>query len=153
MKREKINNLYALLKEEVAKAQKAAKEAKRAADEIAKSSYNSPSQSGDRFHSQGQADITMEVATRFSSALKKVEEEVAKEIPEGIAPTCFIELAYKDGTKDGFYYLDEPITLSGIKIISSNSPFAVVLAGKKIGDSFEFVLDDFKKSGKIISIE
>ena len=152
MKREKINKLYILLKEEAAKAQKAANEARAAANEIAKSSYNSPSQSGDRFHSQGQADIAIEMAARLSGALKRVGEELTRKAPEEITPICFVNLEYDDGTKDGLYYLEEPLSIAGNKFVSSNSPFGVALAGKKVGESFIFESSDIKRSGKITSI-
>jgi transcription elongation GreA/GreB family factor len=89
---------------------------------------------------------------RLNGALKNVEKELTKEIPVEVTPTCFINLEYEDGTKDGFYYLEEPLSLSGSKFISSNSPFGSVLAGKKVGDNFVFDSAGIFRSGKIVSI-
>lgn len=153
MPREKINNLYLLLKEEVARAQKVADEVRNAANEIARSSYNSLSQSGDRFHSQGQADIAMERVKRLTSVLEKVEKESKNKAPESITPVCFVNLEYKDGAKDGFYFVDEPLSLADYKFVSVNSPFGIILKDKKVGDNFEYLISEAKRTGRIISIE
>jgi transcription elongation GreA/GreB family factor len=130
-----------------------ANKVKIAANEIAKSSYNSPSQSGDRFHSQGQAEIAQEKAERLESVLTRVKRELENKVPEKIFPICWVNLEYEDGIKDGFYYIDEPLSLPGYKFVSSNSPFGGSLAGKKVGDSFEYTSADIRRPGKIIVIE
>ena len=153
MIREKIDELYVVLKEEVSRAQKVADKVKIAANEIAKSSYNSPSQSGDRFHSQGQADIAKERAERLEKVLARVEKELGNKVPENISPICWVNLEYEDATKDGFYYVDEPISVSGYKFVSSSSPFGTILKDKKAGDNFEYLISGNKISGKVVLIE
>ena len=153
MKRREIQKLQELLLKELEKAKERERKVKEAADEIARASYNSPSQSGDRFHSQSQADIAKENVERLESILKKVEEELQNPVPESIAPICWINLEYEDGGKDEFFLLDEPLSIPGYKFVSSNSPFGLVLAGKRVGDNFKYKIPGFTKIGKILQIQ
>jgi transcription elongation GreA/GreB family factor len=153
MMREKINKLYVLLGKEHTNAQKVADKVKNAANEIAKASYNSPSQSGDRFHSQGQADIAKERVERFEKAFARVEKELENKIPESISPICWVNLEYKDATKDGFYYVDEPLSVPGYKFVSSGSPFGNILKDKMVEDNFKYSITGNERSGKVVSIE
>jgi len=153
MKRDEIQKLFKVLGEELEKAKDRERKVKEAADEIARSAYNSPSQSGDRFHSQSQADIAKENVERLENILKKVEKELQNPVPESITPVCWINLEYEDGGKDGFFLLDEPLSISGYKFVSSNSPFGNKLKGKKVGEKFEFVSGDIRKAGTVVLIE
>lgn len=153
MKRTEIEELYKELKKELEKAKDRERKVKEAADEIARASYNSPSQSGDRFHSQSQADIAKESVERLKKVFNEVSAELSKPVPDNIQPVCWVELEYDDDNRDKFYYLDEPLSISGYKFVSSNSPFGNKLKGKKVGEKFEFVSGDIKKAGTVVLIE
>lgn len=108
----KLIELLSLVKKELKKAEKNYLQAKTSASEVAASAAHSPSQSGDRYHSQGAADI----AGLRVEAIRKLK----KEIETGNAH--FIE---KDGRA---LFLVRNITLiPGAKLVSVDSP-----VGKKL---------------------
>ncbi len=153
MQREKIKKLSLLLEKEFEKSKDSFEKMQLSAIEIAKSSYNSPSQSGDRFHSQGQADIAKENLKNLEGVLKELNNELLlSEIPQAIRPSCWIELEFDGGKKESYFYLKNPLVVKGYSIISSKSPFGSILLDKKVGDRFEYNSSQ-KLSGKIILIE
>lgn len=102
---------------ETKKAEENFKKAKKAAEKIAASAAASPSQAGDRFHSQGTADI----AKQKYEAVLALKDEL-KQKGESV---CF---KYK---KENVFVVDNPILISGFKIISSRSPLGKKILGQK----------------------
>ncbi len=151
-KREKIFALKPLLEKELQKAKLRYEKVRESAAEIARSAYNSPSQSGDRFHSQGQSDIAEEDVKRFERVLEEIEKETEKDKPDKTTAFCWVELEYDNGERDNFYIVNDPLSIPGYKFVSSKSPFGKVLIDKKVGDSLIFETNELKKTGKIVMI-
>ena len=102
---------------EVKKAEQNYKQAKKSALEIAASASSSPSQSGDRYHSQGTADLAKQ---RFEE-VKKLKDEI-KVKGETVIVTY-------DGEE--LILVDNPVLLPGFKIVSTKSPLGIKLADIK----------------------
>lgn len=68
----KLDELLSVVKKEIKKAERNYLQAKKSASEVAASAALSPSQAGDRYHSQG----TAELAKQRLESLKKLEAEV-----------------------------------------------------------------------------
>ncbi len=107
-----LNKLLLVVNKEIKKAEKNHLQARVNASEVAASAAHSPSQAGDRYHSQGTADILKERI----EALKKLKREVESGYPRFI----------KKG-KDSFFLVRNVTLLPGVKLISMNSP-----VGKKL---------------------
>lgn len=152
-KRPKIKELFDALSEELTKIRKKAEKLHEAAVDVAKSASASPSQSGDRFHAQGQADIAKEYVSNLEDINTEIEDELKIDTFSEIRPVCWVEVEYDNKDIDKFYYLSEPLALAGYKFVSSKSPFGLVLTGKKVGDDFEFKTTEVNRSGKIAKIE
>lgn len=108
-----FSKLIESVDQEVKKADKNYVKAKESAEEIAASAAASPSQAGDRYHSQGTADIAKQKLNNILSLEKELEEKKEK--------VCF------EHQGEIVYVVDNPVLITGFKIISSNSPL-----GKKI---------------------
>lgn len=152
MARKKLEELLALLEGEVAKAKKAAENTRKSADEIAKSAAHSPSQSGDRTHSQGQADITEAYFKRIIAFEKRIKIALA-ETPNTIQTPCFVGVKFTDGKESSFYLVEDPIVISGITLVSAVSPLGSALIGKKPGSKFAFRVNSIKQFGEVVSFE
>ena len=78
MVRNKLIELLKVLKQEIAKAEVNARKTKKSADEIARSAAASPSQSGDREHSQQQALINADRLARLVNLENGIKSELNK---------------------------------------------------------------------------
>lgn len=101
---------------------------KKAAEEVAVAASLSPSQSGDRYHSQGAADLAKQTFENVRNLRTEIEANLDKNI-SFIDPPCFLNLG-----GDKVYLVSYPIIVKGFKIISSKSPLGLNLLGKKMGD-------------------
>jgi hypothetical protein len=145
--RKKLKTLLEVLVIEIQKAQKRADETKKAANEIARSAAASPSQSGDREHSAGQALITKEVLLRLQEAKDDIEKNI--NLPADTAtPPCFVKIELQ-GVEKEFYFVNHPLHVAGFSFVSKDSELGKTLSDKKEGETFE--VGDIK--GKVISIE
>lgn len=115
----KLQELLVVVEEELLKAERNYREAKKSASEVAASAALSPSQAGDRFHSEGTANL---VRNRFE-ALKKLKGEVES------GKAHFIE---KGG--ENFYLVKNVTLLPGINLISVDSPVGKKMV-KDVGQS------------------
>lgn len=112
-----FDKLFSAVEAELKKAEVAYKNAKEASLEIARSAALSPSQAGDRFHSQGTADLTKQ---RYEAILA-LKNEIEKK-KDGIC------VEYNGET---LFLVDNPVTVSGLKIVSTKSPLGQkILNGK-----------------------
>lgn len=104
----KFLDLVAAIDIELKRAEKVYKDVRKTAQEVAASAALSPSQSGDRYHSQGAADMARQKYTEVL-ALKK-EIELKKD------DICF--------TLNGeqVFLVDNPIFIKDFKLISTKSP-------------------------------
>lgn len=108
---DRINKLLLAVQNELEKAEKAYKHAKQSAQEIAATALTSHSQAGDRFHSQGAADLAKQKLDTVLALKTEIEEK-----GEGV---CFKH----DG--EDVYIVDNPILLDGFKLISTKSPLGM----------------------------
>lgn len=103
----RLDKFLVVVQKELGKAEENHAQAKINASEVAASAAYSPSQSGDRFHSQGAADI----AKKRVAALKKLKEEIESGTPR------FIEKGGK-----GFFLVKNIALVPGVDLISVSSP-------------------------------
>ena len=130
--RQKLLELKKALEERLVKVGDRAKKTKESANEIAQAASLSPSQSGDREHSRGQARVVEESLIR----LKKLHEEVvgaSKEPVRAIFAPCFIVFE-KEGEKNEAFLVENPVFVKGVSFISTSSDLGKALMGKKVGD-------------------
>ncbi len=99
------------------KALKIYNDAKKSAQEVAASAAASPSQSGDRFHSQGTADLAKQKLDSISSLLAEIEEKGDNVCVEFKGETVFL--------------VDNPILISGFKVVSTKSPLGQTILNKE----------------------
>lgn len=112
----KLSVLLDRVVSECRKAEKIYEDAVSSAREIAASASLSPSQSGDRYHSQGSADLAKKKLESLSSLRYEIELAIDQEIPERASPPCYLNLDGKDA-----YLVGNPVFISGVKIISAQS--------------------------------
>ncbi len=146
--RSKLVELSRILDKKVRKARDFAEQTKESANEVAKTAAGSWSAAGDREHSRGQAEITQENLNKVEAIKKEVERSVDKELPLKVEPASFVKIKFDDGTTDEFYFVENPIFLSGVKFASPSSPLGETILGKGVGERFKF-----GKGGAILSIE
>lgn len=111
-----INNLKTTVNLEFKKAEEAYKHAKKSALEIAASAAASPSQAGDRFHSQGAADLAKERFETFKLLLNEIEEKGEK-------------IYFKYEGKD-LFLVENPVLIKGFNLVSVKSPLGSKILGK-----------------------
>lgn len=103
----KFTDLLLAIEVESEKAEKFFNEANKAALEIAASSAASPSQSGDRFHSQAASDMARQKHESVLALKKEIINKGKKIVFNYNGETIFI--------------VDNPIMIKGFKFVSSNS--------------------------------
>ena len=124
-----------------------------AANEIARASANSPSQSGDREHSRNQAIITKEKFEKLEKLKNEVKEALSKEVSTKVVIPCFVEVKYSSGVTDSFYLVKNPTFLANAKIVSSESPLGKALLGKSANEPFAFKTNEKTQiSGSVVSM-
>lgn len=109
-----LNSLLQSVNVEIKKAERNYKQAKKSALEIAASASSSPSQSGDRYHSQGTADLAKQ---RFEE-IKKLRQEI-----EIKGETVIVNYGGEE-----LILVDNPVLISGFKIVSTKSPLGLKLS-------------------------
>lgn len=123
--RTKLKEFLGVVETEYKEAKRNYETSLKAAQEVAASAALSPSQSGDRFHSQSASDLAKQIFENVAD----LKYEVGKSLDEDtnfIKPPCFVSLG-----GDKFYLVDYPVLISGYKIVSSKSPLGQELLGKK----------------------
>ena len=138
MQRAEINKLYHLLKKDFQKSKRRYITIQKSAAEIARVAANSPSQSGDRFHSQGQADIAKSSLDNLELLISDIKKVFQDEIPTQIKPPCYVKIDYGDRGISEMFVVNYPTDASGVKLVSSSSPLGEALLGKSVGESIVF---------------
>ena len=113
----KIQDFLVAVDLEYKKAEKIYKDAKDSAQEVAASAALSPSQSGDRFHSQGTADLAKQKLDSISNLVVEIEEKGDRICVEFKGEIIFL--------------VDNPILISGFKVVSSKSPLGQKILNEK----------------------
>lgn len=135
MGRPKIQILIKSIETELLKARDFAHKTKRAAQEIAKSAAASPSQSGDREHSKNQAEIAEDYLKNLEAAYFLIKT-IQANIPQKVEGNVFIKLKFKDNRIENYYLVENPVKVTGLKLISTASPLGSALIGLSVGDAF-----------------
>ena len=134
MARKSLDGLLKILLKELKIAQERQKKVKQSADEIARAAALSPSQSGDREHATGQAEIVTESLVRLRKLLDEIETSIKRKTPEEIGETCFVSLKYKNNDKQKMFLVKNLYLLPKVNLVSFNSDLGKALKGAKIGD-------------------
>lgn len=113
----KLKQLQKAINVELRKAEKGYTNSKKSAQEIARSAGLSPSQAGDRYHSQGTLDLARE---RYESILT-----LKKEIEDKGETIC---TKYDN---QEIFLVDNPVLISGFTIVSTKSPLGTKLLNEK----------------------
>jgi len=113
----KLERLQEAIDVELAKAEKGYNNAKKSAQEIARSAALSPSQAGDRYHSQGTLDLAKE---RYEAILA-----LKKEIKDKGETIC---AKYND---QEIFLVDNPVLIPGFTAVSTKSPLGAKLLNEK----------------------
>lgn len=113
----RLDSLIVVVDSNFKRAERIYRESKKAAEEIAASASASPSQSGDRFHSQGSADL----AKQKYEAVLALKEELKK---KGDA----ICVEYNGET---LYLVDNLIMVPGFKLVSTKAPLGQKILNEK----------------------
>lgn len=112
---QQLNSFKKAVEKELKKAEVNFKQTKKAAQEVAASAAASPSQSGDRFHSQGAADLAKQKYEAVLALKNEIDQKGEK--------VCV------DHGGETLYLVDNPIMISGLKIVSTKSPLSLKLLG------------------------
>lgn len=134
MARKSLNRLLKILHKELKIAQKRQKKVKQSANEIARAAALSPSQSGDREHATGQAEIIAESLVRLHKLLDEIETSIKRKVPEEIKETCFVSLKYENNDKKNMFLVKNLYLLPRVNLVSFNSELGKALKGAKVGD-------------------
>ncbi len=115
----------------------------------------SRSMQGDRRYFEEADRITQESLANLM-ALKKEIEAASEEIVKIAQPVSFINLEDENG-EDYFYLVNRPANLSGIQLLTPDSPLGKAILGKKEGEKFSYQLEREGQtttfSGRIKKIE
>lgn len=153
MARAKLAELLKILNLEIKRVGIYVEKTNQAANEIARASANSPSQSGDREHSRNQAIITKEKLEKLEKLKDEINEALSKEIPIKVVGPCFVEVKYSSGVTDSFYLVKNPSFLTNVKVVSSESPLGKALIGKHANEAFVFKTNEKTQiSGSVVSM-
>jgi len=112
---DKLRELIKAINLELKKSEEIYRNTKESAQEIAASAAASPSQAGDRFHSQGTADLARQKYEAIAALKSEIDKKGEKILHK-----------YEDET---LFLVDNPVLIPGFKIVSSKSP-----VGKKLID-------------------
>jgi len=149
MNKARTDKLIGLLALEIEKI----KESAQKTDEAANMVTTGLSESGDKYHTQGAADLTKSYLKRLN-LLKKELESATKDNSKTAKPPCFLQISFSDGGFTELYLVKNAVSLPSISFISSDSPLGKAVYGKKAGDIFSYSLNDSNNySGKIVEIE
>ena len=134
MRRKKLLVLLKTLEKEVKISRKRFEDNKRSANETSKTAAGSWSAGGDREYTANQAMISKKAFEQIEKLYNEISKAAKLPLPEVVKPPCYIQAEIKDKSIK-FYLVENVINLSGIRLVSSNSPLGKRLEGKKIGDS------------------
>lgn len=154
MNAKRKEQLLDLLEKAVLQKQGSLREKVAASQEIAQAGMGSHSINSERHV----AETVAETAKKFVDELLALKQEITNS-PDGlvtkVATPCWIEIEYDHPVtaRVGFYFLSVPILLSGVKIISLNSPLGKAIMGKGIGNHIEYQSSEGKITGVIRNLE
>jgi len=152
MDRLKLKELAGRLDEEIEKAGSAASASKKAANEASSGLATSYSVAGDVEHAKNSALLSLQKVNQLKKLKDEIDEALKSGAPETVSPVCFVSVSFDNGKRSDFYFVKNPVYLSGTNLISSESLLGSAILGKKIGEKFSYTAGDTKFSGVISEI-
>jgi len=113
----KLKQLQKAIDVELRKAEKGYTNSKKSAQEIARSAGLSPSQAGDRYHSQGTLDLARERYEAILALKKEVEDK--------------LETICTQHNDQEIFLVNNPVLISGFTIVSTKSPLGIKILNEK----------------------
>lgn len=114
------------------------------------------SQSDDRYHAEGAAEITNAYFENLAKLLEQVKASSERACEE-VAPPCYVELIYSNGENVKLYLVKHNALLPGVLLITPKSPIGLAIKDKKRGEPFSYEVvkggDKISYSGTIAKIE
>ncbi len=150
--RSKLLDLQNVLDEELKKAEKSAFETRRSANEVSGGMAASYSVAGDAEHANNSALLSQGKLTQLKKLQEEIENSLNKDISEEVESPCFISVKFQDGSQKDFYLVNNPVYLSGLNLISPDSPIGKAMLGKTKGLTFSYELNNQVFSGEILDI-
>ena len=139
MARGKLHDLLGELNSQIEKSEKISNENKKTSEEVTKASSASWSAGGDVLYAEGQAKITKDNLDRLKVFRDKIINELKEPVPDTISASCFVTAQYESlDEPSGFYFVDAPVYVSGLKLVTADSTLGKILVGKKKGDKLSF---------------
>lgn len=153
MKKGRKQEILKILEKEIKKAQETAKKTLITAKIFTRASR---SQQGDRLYFQNTARLAEDRLIELLN-LKKEITNVPDESLKIAEPISFVTLIYQNGEKQSFYLVNKSPKLTGLQLITPQSPLGKSIAGKKQGENFSYQAGENDEtttySGKIEKIE
>ncbi|KKS94533.1 MAG: hypothetical protein UV71_C0024G0005 [Microgenomates group bacterium GW2011_GWC1_43_13] len=152
MKRQKLENLAARLKEELGKAEVSALHTRKTANEASHGLATSYSAAGDAEHAGNTALLSYQKLEQLKKLKAEIEESRIGAVPETVSPVCFTSVTFDDGRISEFYFVKNSAYISGINFISPDSPLGSAISGKSAGERFLYSAGEENHAGVISGI-
>jgi len=152
MDRLRLKELAGRLDAEIEKAETAASASKKAANEASGGLIASYSVAGDVEHAKNSALLSLQKVNQLKKLKDEIDGALKLETPEAVSPVCFVSVLFDNGKKSDFYFVKNPVYLSGVNLISSESLLGSAILGKKISEKFSYTAGDQNFSGIISGI-
>ncbi len=150
--RQKINELFEVVKKIERGSNEAASKSSESANEASSGLTASYSAAGDAEHARNTANLSIQKHGLIKKLVEELEEAVNEKVPDTISPVTFVVLEYANGKRKSFYVVENPTYINGYNLISIISPIGRGIGEKKIGDSFSYIVSDEVYAGKILEI-
>lgn len=134
MKRKRLLALLKILDKEVEISRKRFEDNKKSANETSKTAAGSWSAGGDREYTANQAMISEKALEQIEKLYDETSKATKLSLPEVVKSPCYIEAEIEDKNIK-FYLVENVVNLSGVRLVSSNSPLGKQLKGRKVGES------------------
>jgi hypothetical protein len=126
------------LNSQIEKSERFSTENKKTSDEVTKASSASWSAGGDVLYAEGQAKMAKENLDRLTTFRDKIKKELDEPVPETITPTCFVKVKYENlDEPSGFYFVDAPVYVAGLKLVTADSTLGKIIMGRKKGEKLK----------------
>jgi transcription elongation GreA/GreB family factor len=153
MEKTKKKELLDKLDQEIKKAKGLAQKRETAAK---RAKSFSRSQQGDRRYFEDADRLAQESLINLL-ALKNEIEAASNEPAKEAQPVAFITLEHEDNEIDSFYFVNRAAGLSGVQLLTPDSPLGKAILGKRAGEKFSYQIEKEGQtttySGQIQKIE
>ncbi len=150
--RQKILYLFEKVKEIETISAEAARKSHHAANEASAGLVASYSAAGDAEHARNTANLSIQKSRQIKKLSQELSKALDQETPEKTLPVCFVSVQFEDGSQKDFYFVENPIFLSGFNLISPASPLGASIMGKRVGEEFSYKSGEQNFKGKVVDI-